>query len=324
VAAAIAQSLSLRTVEDEAARRQVLEMERLWFDSWRPMNWAFLTGDRTSVAYSRDWKDSSKRIFPQEMLDFAPLLDLADENIWNALAGKPITPIGIRSSIPVEPSTVEPQTPEEELASFKILDGFSVNLFASERDGIVKPIQMRWDERGRLWVACAVSYPQVKPGEKANDYVLVCEDTDGDGRADKFHKFVEGLFMPSGIELGDGGLYVAQGTELLHFEDTDGDGRADKKRIVLGGFGTADSHQMINGLNWGFGGELWFTQGHHIYSRVETPYGVETLNRAGVWRWRQRTGHLDPFFQHSSGGVNCWGVVTTPYGQPFHKSTRRP
>jgi hypothetical protein len=89
---------------------------------------------------------------------------------------------------------------------------------------------------------------------------------------------------------------------------------------VLGGFGTADSHQMINCINWGFGGELWFTQGHHIYSRVETPYGVETLNRAGVWRYRPRTGHLDPFFQWSSAGANCWGVTTTEYGQAFHKS----
>jgi glucose/arabinose dehydrogenase len=200
------------------------------------------------------------------------------------------------------------------------LEGFEVKLFASEADGIVKPIQMRWDERGRLWVACAASYPQIKPGEKANDYILICEDTDGDGRADKFTKFAEGLFMPTGIELGDGGIYVAQGTELLHLKDTDGDGKADTRRIVLGGFGTGDSHQMVNGLNWGFGGELWFTQGHHIYSRVETAGGVETLNRSGVWRWRPRTGHLDPFFQFSSAGANCWGVVTSEFGQPFHKS----
>ena len=306
--------------DDDAVRTQVLEFERLWFDYWRPMNWAFLTGDRTNVPYSKDWKDSTKRIFPEEMEDFRPLLDQAEKNIWAAIEGKPLTPIGVRSSIPVEPPTAKPQSPEEELASFQIIDGFTVNLFASEADGIVKPIQMRWDERGRLWVACAVSYPQIKPGEKANDYVLVCEDTDGDGKADKFHKFVEGLFMPAGLELGDGGLYVAQGTELLHFKDTDGDDKADTKRIVLGGFGTADSHQMINCINWGFGGELWFTQGHHIYSRVETPYGVETLNRAGVWRYRPRTGHLDPFFQWSSAGANCWGVTTTEYGQAFHKS----
>lgn len=320
MADAIAKALSLQPISNETVRKEVVEFERLWFDYWRPMNWAFLTGDRTNVPYSKDWKDTSKRIFPQEMQDFLPLLKQAEENIWSSIASKPTTPIGVRSSIPVEPPTAKPQSPEEELASFKIMDGFAVNLFASEADGIVKPIQMRWDERGRLWVACALSYPQIKPGEKANDYVLVCEDTNDDGKADKFHKFVEGLFMPTGIELGDDGLYVAQGTELLHFRDTDGDDRADTRRIVLGGFGTADSHQMVNCINWGFGGELWFTQGHHIYSRVETQYGVETLNRAGVWRLRPRTGHLDPFFQWSSAGANCWGVVTTEYGQPFHKS----
>jgi putative heme-binding domain-containing protein len=320
MAATIVKALGLTPTSNEPVRSAVLEFERLWFDYWRPMNWAFLHGDRTNVPYSKDWKDSANRIFPQEMQDFLPLLDQAEKNIWAAIEGKPVTPIGVRSSIPVEPPTAKPQSPEEELASFQIMDGFAVNLFASEADGIVKPIQMRWDERGRLWVACAVSYPQIKPGEKANDYVLVCEDTDGDGKADKFHKFVEGLFMPAGLELGDGGLYVAQGTELLHFKDTDGDDKADTKRIVLGGFGTADSHQMINCINWGFGGELWFTQGHHIYSRVETPYGVETLNRAGVWRYRPRTGHLDPFFQWSSAGANCWGVTTTEYGQAFHKS----
>lgn len=306
--------------ETEGARRHILEMERLWFDYWRPMNWAFLSGDRTEVAYSKDWKDPTKRIFPDEMKEFEPLLRQADQNIWSVLTGGRPSPISTRSPIPNEPPSLKPESPEEEMAAFKVLDGFSVNLFASEADGVVKPIQMRWDERGRLWIACAPSYPQIKPGERANDYVLVCEDTDGDGRADKFTKFVEGLFMPTGIELGDGGLYVAQGTELLHFKDTDGDGRADASRIVLGGFGTADSHQMINCLNWGFGGELWFTQGHHIYSRVETPYGVETLNRSGVWRWRPRTARLDPFFQWSSAGANCWGVVTTKYGQPFHKS----
>ncbi len=306
--------------ETVAVRQAIIDLERLWFDYWRPMNWAFLEGDRTTQPYSKDWKDNNKRIFPLEMEDFRPVLKQAEENIRAALTGQPTTPIGIRSSIPVEPPSLKPLSPEEELASFKIMEGFAVNLFASEADGVINPIQMRWDERGRLWVACALSYPQIKPGEKANDYVLVCEDTDHDGRADKFHKFVEGLFMPCGLELGDGGLYVAQGTELLHFRDTDADGRADTSRIVLGGFGTADSHQMINGLNWGFGGELWFTQGHHIYSRVETPFGVETLNRAGVWRLRPRTGHLDPFFQFSSAGANCWGVFTSEYGQPFHKS----
>ncbi|MEW6305188.1 MAG: PVC-type heme-binding CxxCH protein [Verrucomicrobiota bacterium] len=304
----------------EPVRVAAVELERLWFDFWRPMNWSFLEGDRTHVPFSRDWRDQDVRLFPEEMKEFVPLIQQAEENVRRALAKEPIAPLGPRSPIPVMPPSAPPQTPEEELASLKILPDFEVSLFASEKDGIVKPIQMRWDERGRLWVACTISYPQVKPGEKANDRIMICEDTNGDGRADKFSTFVEGLFMPTGLELGDGGLYVAQGTELMHFRDTNGDGRADEKRIVLGGFGTADSHQMINCISWGFGGELWFTQGHHIYSRVETPHGVEHLNRAGVWRYRPRTMQLDPFFQMSSAGANCWGVVTDDYGQVFHKS----
>ncbi len=299
----------------------VIEMERLWFNYWRPMNWSFLAGDRTSVPFSRDWRDQSVRLFPEEMKEYIPLLQQADENIWLAVAGKPLVSFSTPPDVaPVLPPSAPPQSAEEELATFKIDPHYEVSLYASEKDGIEKPVRMQWDERGRLWVACTVSYPQIKPGEKANDRIVICEDTKGTGRADKFTTFVDGLFMPTGLEFGDGGLYVCQGTELMHFKDTDGDGHADQKRIVLGGFGTADSHQMINSITWGFGGELWLTQGHHIYSRVETPRGVEHLNRAGVWRLRPRTLQLDPFFQMSSAGQNDWGVVTDDYGQVFHKS----
>ena len=94
------------------------------------------------------------------------------------------------------------QPPDEELKALKPRDGFEINLFASEADGLVKPIQFAWDERGRLWALCAPSYPQLIPGTAANDYILICEDTDGDGRADKFDRFAEGLFMPTGLALG--------------------------------------------------------------------------------------------------------------------------
>ncbi|HSH96132.1 MAG TPA: PVC-type heme-binding CxxCH protein [Roseimicrobium sp.] len=309
-----------KQIKSENIRGAVMEMERLWFNTWRPMNWSFLAGDRTHVPFSRDWTNPEQRLFPDEMKEYATLLEKADQNIWRAMEGKPLEALSVADVIPPGVPKIASQSPDQELASMKIRPEFQVNLFASETDGIVKPIQMRWDERGRLWVACTVSYPQIKPGEKANDYIMVCEDTDGDGRADKFTKFAEGLFMPTGLELGNGGVYVAQGTELLFLRDTDGDGKADERRVLLGGFGTADSHQMINCISWGFGGELWFTQGHHIYSRVETPYGVERLNRAGVWRFNPRTMRLDPFFQMSSAGANCWGVLTDDYGQAFHKS----
>ena len=205
--------------------------------------------------------------------------------------------------------------PEAELASFKILDGFEVSLFASEKDGISKPIQMRWDPQGRLYVMCSVSYPQIKPGEVADDKIIILEDSDGDGKADKSTVFASGLYMPMGIEFGDGGLYVGQGAELLHYKDTDGDGKADEKRVVLRGFGTGDTHQDINNFTWSPGGELFFCQGLHAFSRVETPYGVEKLMSAGVWRLRPRTQHLDGFLGYNMGPQNPWGLVFDDFGQ---------
>src|SRR2546427_7525517 len=95
--------------------------------------------------------------------------------------------------------------PAAELASFDVADGFAVNLFASEKDGVIKPIQMRFDARGRVWVIGSTVYPQIEPGQGPNDKVAILEDTDGDGRCDKTTVFADGLMIPTGIELGNGG-----------------------------------------------------------------------------------------------------------------------
>ncbi len=91
--------------------------------------------------------------------------------------------------------------PAAELASFKLPPGFEANLFASEKDGVVKPIQMRWDTRGRLWVIQSTTYPQLVPGETPNDKVLILEDTNGDGVCDKTTVFADGLMIPTGLEI---------------------------------------------------------------------------------------------------------------------------
>src|SRR3954471_21399952 len=117
-----------------------------------------------------------------------------------------------------------PTDPEAEQRSFKVADGYEVNLYASEKEGIVKPVQMRWDARGRLWVACIPSYPQIKPGEQPDDRIVVLSDFGEDGRARKSTVFARGLSLPLGLELGDGGVYVPSGSELLFLKDTDNDG----------------------------------------------------------------------------------------------------
>ena len=140
--------------------------------------------------------------------------------------------------------------PELERKSFQVAEGFEVNLFAGDPK-IAKPIQMNFDPQGRLWIASSEIYPHIKPGQKANDKILILEDTDGDGQSDKTTVFAEGLLIPTAVVPGDGGVYVGNSTELLHFSDTDGDGKADRKRIVLSGFGTEDTHHIVHTLRLG-------------------------------------------------------------------------
>ncbi len=317
VARQIATALGLEAAPPSFLKAAVIEKNRLWYDNWRPMNWSFAYGDRTKQMFSQ--AGGQRQPLKVELEDFKPILAEADDRVHRLALGESVelVPAPVMQPAPAPPGE---HSVESQMASFKMRDGYEINLFASEADGIVKPVQMRWDDRGRLWVICTPTYPHIEPGLRPGDYIMVCEDTDGDGKADRFDRFAEGLFIPMGLEFGNGGLYICEATELVHLKDTDGDGKADQRTVLLSGFGTADSHQMINGLERGPLGDLWFTQGHHAFSRVETPWGISRLNRAGVWRYRPATGKLEGYFNDSRSGLNCQGVTHDDWGQTFHNS----
>ena len=132
---------------------------------------------------------------------------------------------------------------ELERRSFILPEGFEVNLYAADPQ-IAKPIQMNFDAQGRLWIASSSVYPHIKPGQAAADKVLIVEDRDGDGRAERTTVFADGLLIPTGVVPGDGGAYVVNSTELVHLQDSDNDGKADRRRVVLSGFGSEDTHQI--------------------------------------------------------------------------------
>ena len=212
---------------------------------------------------------------------------------------------------------LQDNTPETQMESFEVTPGYSVNLFASEDLGIANPICFNWDYRNRLWVLCSLVYPQLVPTEKTNDKLFILEDTDRDGVADKSTVFAGGLNMPTGFALGDGGVYIGEGSELVFLADEDGDDRADSRRVLLAGFGTGDTHQNINSFTWSPDGELYFCQGLHAFSRVETPWGISRLDEHGVWRMQPRRLRLFPF--RGVAGQNPWGVSFGPWGEGLVK-----
>jgi putative heme-binding domain-containing protein len=201
--------------------------------------------------------------------------------------------------------------PEIERRSFQVADGFEVNLYAAD-SLLAKPIQMNFDPAGRLWVATSAVYPQIKPGQPAEDKIVILEDTKGAGRADKVTVFAEGLFIPTGIAPGDGGAYVANSTEMIHL--TEKNGRAVSRRVVLTGFGTEDTHHILHTFRWGPDGMLYFNQSIYIHSHIETPYGVRRLNGGGVWQFRPETMQLEVF---AHGFCNPWGHAFDRWGQSF-------
>ncbi len=211
-------------------------------------------------------------------------------------------------------------SPAAELASFVIHPDFEVSLFADESLGIANPVAIQWDPRGRLWVLCTLAYAQLKPGETPDDKLYILEDTNGDGQADQSTLFADGLNMPMGFALDHGGAWVAADMDLLFLKDTDGDDRADSREVVLTGFGNGDTHQNISNLVFDAGGFLYFSQGLHAYSQVETPWGVSRGDTAGFWRFDPRKQRLDPFGFPSMTSQNPCGIALDRWGALFVKS----
>lgn len=217
------------------------------------------------------------------------------------------------ASQPTSLADLPDANPEAELKAFVVPEGFEVKLFAAE-PMIQKPVQMNWDAQGRLWVVCSSTYPHIKPGESAKDQVVVLEDTDGDGKADKSTTFAEGLHIPTALAPGDGGLYVANSTEVLFLKDTDGDLKADERTILLSGFGTEDTHHLLHTFRWGPEGMLYFNQSIYIHTHMETPYGVRRLMGGGIWEFRPETRRAEII---SKGLINPWGFEFDRWGQSF-------
>lgn len=203
--------------------------------------------------------------------------------------------------------------PVKQAAAFNLPEGMQIELFASD-PMIAKPVQMNFDTQGRLWLVSSGMYPHIVPGAEENDKVLILEDTNGDGVADKRTVFADDLHIPTAVLPADGGAYVANSTEIIFLKDTDGDGKADQRRIVLSGFGTEDTHHLVHTFEQGPDGMVYFLQSIYIHSHLETPYGVRRLMGGGIWHFRPETQRAEIL---SKGLINPWGFIFDEYGQTF-------
>ena len=206
----------------------------------------------------------------------------------------------------------KPLSPEESAPHLVLRPGFEAKLFAAEPD-VAKPICLAWDERGRLWVAETFDYPNElqKPGE-GRDRIKICEDTDGDGRADKFTVFAEKLSIPTSLVFANGGVIVSQAPDLLFLKDTNGDDKSDVRQVLFTGWGVNDTHAGPSNLRRGLDNWIWGTVG---YSGFDGTVGGRRLKFGqGVYRFKPDGSALE-FIKSSNN--NTWGLGLSEEGIVF-------
>ncbi len=205
------------------------------------------------------------------------------------------------------------RSPDDEAAGFHLPPGFQVNLFASE-PMIAKPLNMAWDYRGRLWVTSTVEYPYpAKDPTKARDKILILEDTNKDGSADKVTTFAEGLNIPMGLLPMHDGVIAFNIPNIIYFRDTNGDDRADQQEILLGPFDTTrDTHGMINAMRIGGDGWIYACHGFNNQSEVTDRSGHTIQMHSGnTFRFTPDGQHAEIY---SRGQVNPFGMTRDEWG----------
>lgn len=308
----------------ENIRRAVLDKNFYWFNRYRTTDGYSIYGGRAGLRFVGG--QTNKVVMDREMEILDAMTAIRDRNVWAVAQGQAfkIDDTKTPDFIPVETNKPGPLpggrhvflTGKESLEKMKLGKDLKVTLFASEEQfpELINPVQMAFDTKGRLWVAAWPTYPHWKPKNEMNDKLLIFEDTDGDGQADKMKVFADNLHNPTGFEFYNGGVLVSHAPDLIFLKDTDGDDKADFRETVLSGIDSADTHHTANSFTFDHGGALYFQEGTFHHTQVETPWGppVRSAN-AGVFRYEPRTSKFDVYVNF--GFANPHGHVFDRWGQ---------
>lgn len=286
--------------------------------------------------YGRRFNPFGQDNYPTELVKTRQLTVIRDTAIWKAAKGekmdvaaadaKTIALPEIKTNYsPDKNGSLEYLYGDEALSKLKVAPGYKIEMFASEKEfpDLAKPNQMSFDNKGRLWLATMPTYPAWKPGDKKpNDKIIILEDTNGDGKADKSTVFAEGLYLPVGFELAPEGVYLSQGTNFVLLKDTDGDDKADTKEILLSGFDDHDTHHAHHAYTVDPSGAIYMGEGVFLHTNVETSYGPVRATNGGFYRYSPQRRMLERTAQISI--PNPWGIAFDEWGENFFAETSSP
>jgi mono/diheme cytochrome c family protein/glucose/arabinose dehydrogenase len=312
----------------ELIHAAVTEKNWMWHNDYKIPNGVHVFGRR----YNPFGPDN----YPAELAKIREMTAIRDTAIWRAAKGEKFDLASAdakTTSLPPVETNYDPKNNgnlkylygQDALNKFKLPAGYKIELFASEKEfaDLANPVQLSFDNKGRLWVATMPSYPHYKPGDKKpDDKIIILEDTDADGRADKQIVFADGLHLPVGFELAPEGVYISQGTNLMLFTDTDGDDKADNREIILSGFDDHDTHHAHHAYTTDPSGAIYMGEGVFLHTNVETSYGPVRATNGGFYRYNPARHHLERTAQLSI--PNPWGIAFDEWGQNFFAETSGP
>lgn len=312
----------------QAVHNAVMEKNWMWHNDFKIPNGVH--------AYGRRYNPFGPDNYPAEIRKIREMTANRDTAVWMAAQGKDYDLIAAderTSALPVVETNYNPagdNVPEylygdEALRHFTMAPGYEVSLFASEKEfsNLANPVQLSFDNAGRLWVATMPTYPHYRPGDrKPDDKLIILEDIDGDGKADKETVFADGLHLPLGFEIAPEGVYVSQGINMVLLRDTDGDDRADQREIILSGFDDHDTHHAHSAYTTDPSGAIYMGEGVFLHTNVETSYGPVRGTQGGFYRYNPSKKRLERTAQLSI--PNPWGIAFDDWGQNFFAETSGP
>ena len=321
----------LRNSKADPANVLAAVKQKNWF--WQN-DYGILNGVHT---HGRRYMPFGPQNYPDEVIKTREMTTLRD-NLIEAIASGTTNSLVVDDSkthpLPVVPTNYNAKQKtaasrylygDDAEKSLTVPNGYKVELFASEKEfpNLANPMQLSFDNRGRLWVATMPTYPAYRPGDPLpDDKILIYEDTNGDGRADKETVFADKLQLPIGFEFSPEGVYVSQEPNILLLRDTDGDDKADTREIILGGFDSHDTHHAISAYCADPSGAFLMGEGVFLHSNVETAYGPVRAMNGGFFRYSPQRSQLERTAQLSI--PNPWGIAFDEWGQDFFLHTSGP
>jgi putative membrane-bound dehydrogenase-like protein len=298
-----------------------------WHNRYRATDGNDIWGGRSGLTFVDG--QSNADVLKHELVMLDVRTANRDKVIWAAANGKKIEPDdsnvpppvevksnvggGSKSSSAAKEGSIDYMRPEDSLKNIKVPEGFELNLFASEKQfpELANPVQLQVDGKGRLWAASWNTYPKWEPGKEMNDKLMIFEDTDNDGKADKSKIFAY-VHNPLGFEFWGGGVVVTSGPDLLFLKDTDGDDVADVRYPLLQGLGTSDTHHAANNLIYGPDGGIYWQSGIFLVHNHETPWKQNlNIGASGMYRFDPRTFAITP---HAGNSPNPHGTAFDYWG----------